>query len=204
MVGKIHSVESMGLTDGPGIRFIVFFQGCSLRCAYCHNPDTWDMNGGKEVTAEELVERALRFEPYFKSSGGGVTCSGGEPLLQPEFLIDFLKLCKDNGLHTVIDTAGFGKGRYEEILEYTDLVLLDVKHVTEIGYKEITGRPPKEFLKFVSALEKTNTPTWIRHVVVPGLTDGKEHIERLNKFIDEFSNVEKVELLLSCAWGKQV
>lgn len=195
MVGKIHSIESMGLADGPGIRFIVFFQGCSLRCAYCHNPDTWDIDGGNEITAEELVERALRFKTYFKSSGGGVTCSGGEPLLQPEFLIEFLKLCKENGLHTAIDTAGFGRGQYEEILKYTDLVLLDVKHVTEIGYKEITGRTPKEFLKFVSALEKANTPTWIRHVVVPGLTDGKEHIERLNKFIDEFSNVEKVELL---------
>lgn len=195
MVGKIHSIESMGLADGPGIRFIVFFQGCSLRCAYCHNPDTWDIDGGNEITAEELVERALRFKTYFKSSGGGVTCSGGEPLLQPEFLIEFLKLCKENGLHTAIDTAGFGRGQYEEILKYTDLVLLDVKHVTEIGYKEITGRTPKEFLKFVSALEKANTPTWIRHVVVPGLTDGKEHIERLNKFIDEFGNVEKVELL---------
>lgn len=195
MIGKIHSIESMGLADGPGIRFVVFFQGCSLRCAYCHNPDTWNMDEGKQVTEAELVERALRFKPYFKSSGGGVTCSGGEPLLQPEFLIEFLRLCKENGLHTAIDTAGFGRGQYEEILKYTDLVLLDVKHVTEIGYKEITGRTPKEFLKFVSALEKANTPTWIRHVVVPGLTDGKEHIEKLNKFIDEFDNVEKVELL---------
>ena len=195
MKGNVHSIESMGLTDGPGIRFVVFFQGCSLRCAYCHNPDTWSLDGGEKTSAEELVKRALRFKPYFESSGGGVTCSGGEPLLQPEFLIEFLRLCKENGLHTTLDTAGFGRGQYEEILKYTDLVLLDVKHVTEIGYKEITGRTPKEFLKFVSALEKANTPTWIRHVVVPGLTDGKEHIQRLNEFIDDFDNIEKVELL---------
>lgn len=195
MKGNVHSIESMGLTDGPGIRFVVFFQGCNLRCAYCHNPDTWSLDGGMRTAVEELVEKALRFKPYFESSGGGVTCSGGEPLLQPEFLIEFLKECKEQGLHTVLDTAGFGKGQYEEILKYTDLVMLDVKHVTEIGYKEITGRTPGEFLKFVSALKESNTPTWIRHVVVPGLTDGEEHIERLNEFIDGFDNVEKVELL---------
>lgn len=195
MTGKIHSIESMGLTDGPGIRFVVFFQGCSLRCAYCHNPDTWDVNSGDRFTAEELLEKAIRFKPYFKSSGGGITCSGGEPLLQPDFLIEFLKLCKKNDLHTVIDTAGFGNGRYEEILEYTDLVLLDIKHITEKGYRELTGRTPEEFWRFVEALRKTNKPIWIRHVVVPGITDSKAHIEKLNKFIDEFDNVEKVELL---------
>lgn len=195
MIGNIHSIESMGLTDGPGIRFIVFFQGCSLRCAYCHNPDTWDMEGGDRVTPGELVEKAIRYMPYFKTSGGGITCSGGEPLLQPEFLVEFLRLCKENGLHTAIDTAGFGKGRYEEILEYTDLVLLDVKHVTERGYKDLTGRTPEEFWKFAEALKKMNNPTWIRHVVVPGLTDGKEHIERVNEFVERFDNIEKVELL---------
>src|SRR5699024_2284021 len=195
MKGNVHSIESMGLTDGRGIRFIVFFQGCSLRCAYCHNPDTWSMDGGKEMSSQEVVGKALRFKPYFESSGGGVTCSGGDPLLQPEFLIEFLRLCKQNGLHTTLDTAGFGRGNYEEILKYTDLVMLDVKHVTEDGYKKLTGKRPNEFLKFVDVLRKTDTPTWIRHVVVPGVTDGEDHIERLNAFIGEMNNIEKVELL---------
>lgn len=195
MKGNIHSIESMGLTDGPGIRFVVFFQGCSLRCAYCHNPDTWSLDGGEETLAEELVRRALRFKPYFESSGGGVTCSGGDPLLQPEFLIEFLKLCKENELHTALDTAGFGRGQYEEILKYTDLVILDVKHVNEEGYRELTGGNFEEFLDFVEALKKADKPMWIRHVVVPGITDSEAHIEELKSLLERFENVERVELL---------
>src|SRR5690606_19430012 len=124
MKGKIHSIETMGLVDGPGIRFVVFFQGCALRCVYCHNPDTWDLGLGTEYTAPALLAKAKRFKPYFAKSGGGVTCSGGEPLLQPEFLLEFLQLCQEEGIHTAIDTAGSGQGMYEEILKYTDLVLL--------------------------------------------------------------------------------
>lgn len=194
-MGKIHSIESMGLLDGPGIRFVVFFQGCKLRCAYCHNPDTWDVNGGKEITSEELFKKANRFKAYFKTSKGGVTCSGGEPLLQPEFLIKFLKMCKKNGIHTAIDTAGFGKGNYQEILKYTDLVILDLKHVDKAGYKSLTGGNIEEFNIFKKALNNSKTKVWIRHVVIPGLTDGDIHIDKLKEVIDEFSNVEKVELL---------
>ncbi|MTI68947.1 MAG: pyruvate formate lyase-activating protein [Firmicutes bacterium] len=194
-MGKIHSIESMGLLDGPGIRFVAFFQGCKLRCKYCHNPDTWDLNKGKEMTSKDLFNKAKRFKTYFKTSGGGITCSGGEPLLQPKFLKRFLKMCKSNGIHTAIDTAGFGKGDYEEILKYTDLVLLDLKHVDKVGYKDLTGGNIKEFFKFKKALNKSKTKVWIRHVVIPGLTDGEKHIDKLKKVIDGFNNVEKVELL---------
>lgn len=195
MKGNVHSIESMGLRDGPGIRFVVFLQGCSLRCLYCHNPDTWALDGGDSYSSRELVKKALKFKPYFDSSGGGVTCSGGEPLLQPEFLIDFLKRCKENGIHTALDTSGYGVGRYEKILEYTDLVLLDVKHITEAGYEKVTGRTVKEFMKFVSVLKDTDKPIWIRHVVVPGLTDKDGHIRSIKRFIRQFKNVEEVELL---------
>ena len=141
--GKIHSIESMGLVDGPGIRTVVFFQGCKLRCAYCHNPDTWQLSGGMEMTPEEIVQKIVRFKPYFHRSGGGVTFSGGDPLLQPEFLIQCLKLCKQKGIHTTIDTAGFGLGDYAEILKYTDLVLLDIKNTTSKGYVNLTGKDSK-------------------------------------------------------------
>ncbi len=195
MTGRIHSIETMGLMDGPGIRFVVFFQGCKLRCGYCHNPDTWNLKEGKEVTAEILVQKALRFNTYFKNSGGGVTCSGGDPLIQPEFLIEFLKLCKKHGLHTAIDTAGFGKGQYEEILKYTDLVILDIKHVDRAGYKELVRGNIEEFWDFANVLKKSNTRTWIRHVVVPGVTDSEDHIQKLKKIINQLENVDKVELL---------
>lgn len=194
MIGKIHSIETMGLVDGPGIRFVVFFQGCKLRCSYCHNPDTWNLNEGKEITAKELLKRALRFKPYFKNSGG-ITCSGGDPLMQPEFLVDFLKLCKENGLHTTLDTSGFGLGRYEEILNYTDLVILDIKHVNKNGYKELTGGNIEEFEMFSKELIKSNKKIWIRHVVVPKITDSEEYIQDLNKIIKKFKNVEKIELI---------
>ncbi|PAB60370.1 pyruvate formate-lyase-activating protein [Anaeromicrobium sediminis] len=195
MLGKIHSIETLGLKDGPGIRFVVFFQGCKLRCAYCHNPDTWILNEGKDMSAEELLQKALRFKPYFERSGGGITCSGGDPLLQPEFLIKFLKLCKEHGLHTTVDTAGFGLGNYEEILKYTDLVILDVKHVNRKGYRELVRGNIEEFRRFTEVLRKSNVNLWIRHVVVPGITDGEKHISELKELISEFHNVEKIELL---------
>ncbi|RKD29578.1 pyruvate formate-lyase 1-activating enzyme [Thermohalobacter berrensis] len=194
-MGRIHSIETMGLRDGPGIRFVVFFQGCQLRCLYCHNPDTWDLNSGKEILAKALLEKALRYKSYFKKSGGGITCSGGDPLMQPKFLIEFLKLCKENGLHTAIDTSGFGKGNYEEILKYTDLVILDIKHVDNEGYKKITGRDIKEFKKFTQKLNESSKNVWIRHVVVPGLTDNKKHIQRFKEMVKGFKNVENVELI---------
>ncbi|AGK95239.1 pyruvate formate-lyase-activating protein [Clostridium pasteurianum] len=193
--GRIHSIESMGLVDGPGIRTVIFFQGCRLRCAYCHNPDTWNTSGGEEITAEELLKKILRFKPYFERSGGGVTFSGGEVLLQPEFLVEVLKLCKENNIHTTIDTAGYGEDNYEEILKYTDLVILDIKHVDEKGYENITGKGKKDLNEFLKALENTSTKIWIRHVVVPNLTDSKDHIKKLANIIKNIKNVEKVELL---------
>lgn len=195
MRGRIHSIETMGLVDGPGIRFVAFFQGCDLRCAYCHNPDTWSKRGGKEYSAQELFAKVKRFRPYFERSGGGVTCSGGEPLLQPEFLMEFLKLCKSEGIHTTLDTAGFGKGNYDEILRHVDLVMLDVKHSNENGYKSLTGMGMDGFKEFSRALENSNAKVWIRHVVVPGITDSKEHIKRVRRIAHGFGNLQKIELL---------
>ena len=193
--GKIHSIESMGLVDGPGIRVVVFFQGCNLRCKYCHNPDTWNVNGGEEYTPIELVNKILRFKSYFERSGGGVTFSGGDPLMQPEFLLQVLKLCKKNGIHTCLDTAGYGFSEYDEILKYTDLVLFDIKDITRDRYRNITLMEIDESLKFLEAMKRNNTKMWIRHVVVPGLTDGEQHIKELNNFINTIPNVLKVELL---------
>lgn len=186
----------MGLVDGPGVRTVVFLQGCKLRCAYCHNPDTWGTEGGIEMTADELMKKILRFKPYFERSGGGVTFSGGDPLLQPDFLLEMLKLCKEKGIHTTIDTAGYGFSEYyDEILKYTDLVLIDIKHVDEIGYRSLAGSSKKGLDEFLQALDRSNAKVWVRHVVVPGITDSKEHIEKLQEIIKGISNVEKIELL---------
>lgn len=193
--GRIHSIESMGLVDGPGIRVVIFFQGCNLRCAYCHNVDTWNLQGGKEITPEELVKKILRFKPYFSKGNGGVTFSGGEPLLQKDFLLKVLKLCRQNHIHTALDTAGCGLGQYDEILKYVDLIILDIKHSTKSGFKELTLRDMEEssdFLKIAKAMKKK---FWIRHVVVPGITDREEHIEKLASIIKCIDNVEKIELL---------
>lgn len=195
VTGRIHSVESMGLVDGPGIRVVVFMQGCALRCKFCHNPDTWTPNGGEEFTPERLVKKIERFKPYFEKSGGGVTFSGGDPLRQPEFLLETLKLCKSKGIHTCLDTSGYGFGDYDEILKYTDLVLFDIKHFTREGYKNVTLMEIDESLNFLEAMKRNNTKMWIRHVVVPGLTDGEEHLRELKEVIDKIPNVEKVELL---------
>ena len=196
--GTIHSIETMGLVDGPGVRVVVFMQGCTLRCLYCHNPDTWTLDGNKDAldfTPEELVNKISRFRSYFEKSGGGVTFSGGDPLKQPEFLKETLKLCKEAGIHTTLDTSGVGFGDYEEILKYTDLVLYDVKHLTREGYKDMTGIEIDETQKFLEACKKMGTKMWIRQVVVPGKTDSEEYIRELGKFIKTLDNVEKVELL---------
>lgn len=193
--GRIHSIETMGLVDGPGIRVVVFFQGCALRCLYCHNPDTWVENEGEEYTAEALVKKLARFKSYFSKSGGGVTFSGGDPLRQGEFLLEALKLCKAEGINTCIDTSGVGTGNYDEILKYTDLVLYDVKHLTEDGYLDMTGLKYDETKKFLEACKRNNTKIWIRQVVVPGKTDSEEYMYKLKAFVEDLKNVEKVELL---------
>lgn len=195
MLGKIHSIESMGLVDGPGIRAVVFMQGCFLRCKYCHNPDMWELSGGKEYTPEQLVKKLLTFKTYFDASGGGVTFSGGEPLLQPQFLLETLRLLKEVGIHTCLDTSGVGFGDYTEILKYTDLVLLDIKHFTPKGYKAVTGQDIDRFNLFLEQVQALGVPIWIRHVVVPELTDGDEHILKLAEYLKGIKNIEKVELL---------
>ena len=195
MNGYVHSVESFGTVDGPGLRFIVFVQGCGLRCAYCHNPDSWKMKEGKVTEVSEIVSELVKYKEFFDASGGGITVSGGEPLLQPDFLKETLKLCKNEGIHTCIDTAGYGLSDYDEILNHTDLVLLDLKHIHKTDYEKMTGRSMDRFEEFLNALKKHQTKIWIRHVVVPGITDGEDHMAQLKAYIQKIPNVEKVELL---------
>lgn len=193
MIGYIDSIETMGLVDGPGIRFVVFMRGCKLRCLFCHNPETWNMDNAVEITSNELIKRIHKYKNYYID--GGVTFSGGEPLRQPEFLIDMLKKCKMINLHTAIDTAGVGIGKYDEILKYTDLVILDVKAYEEELYKHITGQTMEEFNKFLEAVKRNNSKLWIRQVIVPGINDNKEYILGLKKYLKNIPNIEKVELL---------
>ena len=195
ILGRISSIESMGLLDGPGIRFVAFLQGCKLRCKYCHNPETWNVNGRSQITSpEELIKKISRFKNYF-GTDGGVTFSGGEPLLQPEFLLECLKLCKKENIHTCIDTAGVGFGEYDEILDYTDLVILDIKAVDEGEYRELTGQDIKYFNQFLSVAQRKNKKLWLRQVIVPNMNDDREHIVALCEFAKKLKNVEKVELL---------
>ncbi len=193
MAGYIHSLESMGLVDGPGVRAVVFLQGCPLRCQYCHNPDTWTA-GGDATTPQALVTRLLRFRTYF-ARGGGVTFSGGEPLLQSRFLLECLKLLKQNGIHTCIDTSGGCDGDFSEILTYTDLVLYDVKHHEPEGYRTITGGDIAITKRFVEQVRQSDTPMWVRHVVVPQLTDSDSHMEGLRDYVATLPNVQRVDLL---------
>lgn len=184
----------MGLVDGPGIRTVLFFQGCKLRCKYCHNPDTWEMQSGKEMDISQVMQMLKRYQPYYGSTGG-ITCSGGEPLLQIDFLTELFKACKKENISTCLDTAGYGYGDYEELLNYTDLIIFDVKHYLPQNYNALTGGDFSVPIKFLDAVKKNGTPLWIRHVVVPNLTDSEEHIKGLRDYIKEIPNVEKVELL---------
>lgn len=193
---RVHSIETMGLVDGPGIRTVIFLQGCQLRCLYCHNPDTWKMDSehSKEMTVEELIKVIKRYKVYHKETGG-VTVSGGEPLLQPQFLKEFFKACKAEGIHTALDTAGHGFGEYQEILQYTDLVLLDIKALEDESYKKMTCASRDKFLEFLDAVRKMNVDIWIRHVLVPGLNDTEKNINDLAVFVNNLPNIKKVELL---------
>lgn len=195
-VGRIHSLESFGTVDGPGIRFVVFMQGCPLRCQYCHNPDTWDVNMGTEYTPEALFEEIIKYRSYMKFSGGGVTFTGGEPLLQAGFLLEVSKLCKDKGISVALDTSGFIlNNTVKELLEYTDLVLLDIKNYDPVVYKTLTGVSLSPTLKFLDYLREKNIRTWIRYVVVPRLTDNLDSVRQLSGHLDNYPNVEKIELL---------
>lgn len=196
MKGRIHSVETCGTVDGPGIRYIVFTQGCPLRCQFCHNPDTWDSQGGILIDTKEIVSDIKKYESYFKFSNGGITVSGGEPLLQPDFLYNLLKRCKDIGIHTAIDTSGSVLPRnLDDILSVTDLVLLDIKQINKMKHKNLTGLSNTNSLKFARLLSDRQIPVWIRHVLVPGLTSADEDLKNLGAFIATLKNVEKIEVL---------
>ncbi|HEY8390316.1 MAG TPA: pyruvate formate-lyase-activating protein [Clostridia bacterium] len=179
--GYVHSIESLGTVDGPGVRTVVFMQGCYLRCRYCHNPDTWECSGGKSYTAQELFNFVIKFRPYFGKSGG-ITVSGGEPLLQPEFLYEFFELLKQNNIHTAIDTSGLLNDEIKKLLTKTDLVLLDIKHTDPIEYKKLTGGDLSAPQKMHSYLIENNIPFWIRQVIVPGINDTVEQIKELAKY----------------------
>lgn len=194
MKGNISSIETMGLVDGPGVRLVVFFQGCSLRCIFCHNPETWNNNTKTLITVDELYEKIARYKNYFGEKGG-VTFSGGEPLLQPDFLTAILKKCKENNIHTAIDTAGYGCGNYESVLEYTDLVIFDIKAIDQEGYKSITGRDIEESIKFLNLCQQKNKDMWLRQVIVPTINDNEKYITRLKEFIKPLKNIKKIELL---------
>ena len=199
--GYIHSTESFGSVDGPGVRFIIFVSGCPMRCQFCHNPDTWKMQDGELKTTDELLKTALRYKSYWKDKGG-ITVSGGEPLMQMDFLIDLFKKAKEQGVHTNIDTSGavFTKeepffGKLQELLKYTDMLMLDIKHIDDEQHKILTGQSNKNILEFARYLSDIKKPIWIRHVLVPGRSDKDEYLERLHDFIETLDNVERVEVL---------
>lgn len=194
MKGRVHSFQSLGAVDGPGLRYVVFLQGCTLRCAYCHNPDTWGA-GGEEYGVDEILARVERCRPYF-SNGGGVTVSGGEPLLQWRFVAELFSRLRREGIRTALDTAGVGdpEGK-REVLKYTDLVICDLKAATEEGYRSLCGGSLFEVSEFLALTETSGVPLWVRHVVVPGLTDGGEEVKAVAKMASKYKNLERLELL---------
>ena len=199
--GLVHSVESFGSADGPGVRFMIFLQGCNMRCRYCHNPDTWAGHDAQWMSASELLDKAERYKSYWKENGG-ITVSGGEALLQIDFLLDLFKQAKKRGINTCLDTAGqpFTRnqpwfGKFEELMQYTDLLLVDIKEIDNEKHKKLTGVPNENILDMCRYLSDINKPVWIRHVLVPQWTDCDEDLYKLKEFIDTLENVEKVEVL---------
>ena len=203
-IGKIHSFETFGTVDGPGIRFVVFMQGCHLQCKYCHNRDTWNLNCGNLVDVNELFNKILKYQNYIKPSGGGVTISGGEPLLQTKFLISLFTKLKEAKFHTAIDTSGMVDltDDVNTLLSMTDLVLLDIKHIDPIKCKELVGFSNEKELAFAKYLSDNNIPIWIRQVLIPGLTDNQKDLLKLKDFISSLKTVEKIELLPYHSNGK--
>ena len=195
--GRIHSFESFGTVDGPGIRFVIFMQGCPLKCKYCHNRDTWDFNGSVQYAIEPVIEKIMRSKPYFDHSNGGVTVSGGEPLAQSEFVLELFKELKKRGIHTALDTAGSYKitPEIEMLLSYTDLVILDIKHIVNKKCIELTGLSNENELNFAKYLSTHNIPMWIRQVLVPGITNNEADLITLRQFLDTLNNIQKIEVL---------
>ncbi len=205
MPGYIHSTESFGTVDGPGVRYVVFFQGCPMRCLYCHNPDTWEFSGGRKVTAEELMEEYDSYKEFLKS--GGITATGGEPMAQPEFLTELFSLAKSRGVHTCLDTSGIvfnpeNHEKIDKIIDYTDLVMLDIKHIDDEEHKKLTGKSNKNILAFAEYLRDRNIPLWVRHVVVPGITDDEKELLGLGKFLAGLTNLKALDVLPYHDMGK--
>lgn len=196
ITGKVKQIETLGSFDGPGIRIVVFLQGCPLRCIYCHNPEMWNYYEKiKEVTPENLIKNLKKYYNYF-GDNGGVTFSGGEPLVQSEFLCECLKLCRDENIHTALDTSGAVYNNYtNKILDLVDLVILDLKAIDEKKYQSLTGYPIDAFNRFLELLQTKKNKIWIRTVIIPGINDNLDYISALAKYIKELDNVEKVELL---------
>jgi len=199
--GRIHSTESFGTVDGPGFRFVIFLQGCPMRCAYCHNPDTWDPKGGTPTEASELIEQYERNKGFYE--GGGITVTGGEPLMQVDFLLELFTLAKDKGIHTCIDSSGImyhpGDTEYnktlDKLMEKTDLVMLDIKHIDPEKHKWLTSQPNDGILAFAKYLDEKHVDVWIRHVLVPGITDDDKYLYDLGYFIGGLSNLKALDVL---------
>lgn len=199
--GYIHSLESFGSVDGPGVRYVIFLSGCAMRCQFCHNPDTWNMQTGTPYTADELLKQAKKYRAYWGSKGG-ITVSGGEPLLQIDFLTELFRKAKAEGIHTTLDTSGnpFTReepffGKFQELMKYTDLVMLDIKHIDDEQHQVLTGCTNRNILDLAEYLSEIQKPAWIRHVLVPGRSDDDEFLVKLDSFIQTLNNVEKVEVL---------
>ena len=200
MMGYIHSTESFGTVDGPGIRFTIFMQGCPLRCLYCHNPDTWKTDAGKPVTAEKLIDEFKKNRPFYRK--GGITVTGGEPLLQIDFVIELFKLAKRKDIHTCIDTSGITFNRneqtlkkFDELMKYTDLVMLDIKHINPEKHKTLTGADNKNILDFAEYLSEKQIPLWVRCVIVKGYTDDENDLATLGSFIGKLKNLKALDVL---------
>ena len=200
---KVHSIDSFGTVDGPGIRFLLFLQGCGLKCKYCHNRDTWDSAGGKYMSLDDIFNKIIRYKEYI-NHGGGVTISGGEPLLQAKFLTQLFVKLKEEHIHTCIDTSGMLPitPDIKKVLSLTDLVLLDIKHIDSKKCEELVGFPNNLELDFAKYLSDNNIPMWIRQVLIPGITDDEKDLKKLKKFLDTLKTVEKVELLPYHSLGK--
>ena len=194
--GRIHSIETCGTVDGPGIRYVIFTQGCPLRCLYCHNPDCRTPHDGKEVTVDELITDIQKYRSYIEFSRGGVTISGGEPLMQPEFVLEIFRRCQNLGIHTALDTSGYVKlATAKPILDYVDLVLLDIKSFDPEIYHQVTRVSLEPTLNLARYLSEINKPVWIRFVLVPNLTDPPHNIRGLAEFVSDLNNVKRVEIL---------
>ncbi|MCT4632562.1 MAG: pyruvate formate-lyase-activating protein [Firmicutes bacterium] len=194
-VGKIHSIETCGTVDGPGVRYVLFLSGCPLRCKYCHNPDTWAGKSNFEMTVSEVMKDLISYKEYFGRKGG-LTVSGGEATLQTEFVKELFKECKKENIHTCLDTSGYCNiDSVKELLEYTDLILLDIKQMDPEKHRKLTGVRNEKILEFAKYLEKENIDTWIRYVLVPGHTDDMDDVDKLKNFIKDMDNVKKVEVL---------